>query len=179
MSTAHVAGALAADVRKTSEGARTVVVLSGRLDGGTVGGLWDRAADAVAGARSAVTLDCARVDYLDGSGAAMLVMMRDRAARSGGSVSIRGLSDELQRILEMTWACEEPKWTVEKERRALPRWWAARPRPPTMISSTPWPLPVRSSPTSPRACDTPAGCAGRTFCWPAFAWAWTACPLSS
>ncbi|GAB7024305.1 MlaE family lipid ABC transporter permease subunit [Salidesulfovibrio brasiliensis] len=96
-----------------------MVVLSGRLDGGTVGGLWDRAADAVAGARSAVTLDCARVDYLDGSGAAMLVMMRDRAARSGGSVSIRGLSDELQRILEMTWACEEPKWTVEKERRGF------------------------------------------------------------
>lgn len=108
-----------ADIRKTSVGREIVVELSGRLDGSTVGGLWDRASEAIQDARGRVVLDCTRVSYLDGSGSALLVMMRDRAERSGGSLAIRGLREELERILEMTWACEEPTWEGRDERRGF------------------------------------------------------------
>lgn len=97
-----------ADIRTASEDGRAVVFLSGRLDGKTVGALWERAAEIMADVSGTVVLDLSDVEYLDGSGSALLVMMRDSADRTGGMVSLRGLRDELVRILDMSWSCRRP-----------------------------------------------------------------------
>lgn len=110
----------AAGIRSRVSGGETVVELSGRLDGGSVGALWESALQAVSGDQQQVVLDCGAVDYLDGSGAALMVMMRDAAQERGAYVRVSGLRDELLRVLEMTWACKRPKWDDrEDDRRGL------------------------------------------------------------
>ena len=82
------------------DGVLTIVV-SGRLDSSSTGKIWRQATAAAAAAKNAnVIVDASGINYCDGSGAALLVQLREQQQRSGGQVEIRGLRPEFQGLLE-------------------------------------------------------------------------------
>jgi phospholipid/cholesterol/gamma-HCH transport system permease protein len=76
------------------------LILAGRLDSATTGGIWRRATTAVAGAKAAnVVVDATGVDYCDGAGIALFVQLRQLQGRTGGNLQIDGLRPEFANLL--------------------------------------------------------------------------------
>jgi phospholipid/cholesterol/gamma-HCH transport system permease protein len=76
-------------------------VLSGRLDAYSVGPLWDQAHAALrAHPREPIVVDCSGVEYCDGAGVALLVDLLRQPRPRGAEVTIQGLADRFQRLLE-------------------------------------------------------------------------------
>lgn len=95
--------------------------IKGRLDALGTAFVWD---DSVAPVRSGsyahVVMDCAEIAYLDGSGVALLLKVREEAALSGGKLELRNLKEEYQKLLNLTWDCDLPQWMPKtKERRGF------------------------------------------------------------
>ncbi len=94
---------MTARVRATSgrAGERTLVI-SGRLDAESTAGVWR---EAVAAAHSAtgtpLLVDATDVEYLDGTGAALLAALREAQTRTGGRFELRGLREEQRRLVEL------------------------------------------------------------------------------
>jgi phospholipid/cholesterol/gamma-HCH transport system permease protein len=91
----------------------------GRLDSGTTGKIWRQATEAVAGARaSVVVLDASRIDYCDGSGIALLVQLRNRQQRAGGTFEVRDLRPEFQELLDDWGSLDPARLESQPKRRA-------------------------------------------------------------
>ncbi len=88
---------VAADVRLEA-GGRAVLVLRGRLDSTTVMGPWRQLTTARRGGPVRVlAVDASGVDYCDGSGMALLHCLKMGFFTPGATVTVTGLSPELQR----------------------------------------------------------------------------------
>jgi phospholipid/cholesterol/gamma-HCH transport system permease protein len=74
--------------------------IEGRLESGTTGSIWRKAAGLVQSARN-VVVDASGVDYCDTSGIALLVSLRNRVERTGGTFTMRGLRPEFQQLFEL------------------------------------------------------------------------------
>jgi phospholipid/cholesterol/gamma-HCH transport system permease protein len=91
----------------TRDGVFTFAI-EGRLDSGSAGKIWREANETVARAASKqVTLDASRIEYCDVSGIALLVQLRNRQQRAGGTFEIRDLRPEFQELLD-AWGSEDP-----------------------------------------------------------------------
>jgi phospholipid/cholesterol/gamma-HCH transport system permease protein len=78
------------------------LVLTGRLDAESTARLWREAMEAARRVRgSALTVDAAGVDYCDGSGAALLAALEQEVAQGGGRFELRGLRDDLRRLVAL------------------------------------------------------------------------------
>jgi phospholipid/cholesterol/gamma-HCH transport system permease protein len=85
-----------------------VLTLRGRLDSETTGSVWNDAVRAAETSGSAdLVVDASGLDYLDGSGASLLVALREQQEGTGGGFSIRGLRDEFAPLLELVAPSEE------------------------------------------------------------------------
>jgi phospholipid/cholesterol/gamma-HCH transport system permease protein len=85
-----------------------VLTLRGRLDSETTGSVWHDAVRAAETSGSAdLVVDASGLDYLDGSGASLLVALREQQEGTGGGFSIRGLRDEFVPLLELVAPSEE------------------------------------------------------------------------
>ncbi|MDP2606813.1 MAG: MlaE family lipid ABC transporter permease subunit [Deltaproteobacteria bacterium] len=77
------------------------MVISGRLDSSSTGGIWRQATRALASAGAASgVVDASGIDYCDGSGAALFVHLREQQHRAGGRLEIQGLRREFQGLLD-------------------------------------------------------------------------------
>ena len=96
------------EIQGTREGAFALAI-KGRLDSRTTGKIWRQANAAVARAGSKqVVLDASGIEYCDGSGIALLIQLRHREERAGGTFEIRGLRREFAELLE-TWGSPDLK----------------------------------------------------------------------
>lgn len=78
------------------------LVLRGRLDVGAAGRLWREALEAArAEGPPELELDVSGLDYCDGSGAALLVALRRAREARGGRLVVRGMDEDLRRLLEL------------------------------------------------------------------------------
>lgn len=101
----------AADVLKTEKSGDGVrLVLSGRLDAGTVAEIWE---EAVAGAGKNAKVEADGVEYCDGAGSALLCELRRRGAR------ITGLRPEIARVFEL-FEGDDEQGGVKKKKNAPP-----------------------------------------------------------
>jgi phospholipid/cholesterol/gamma-HCH transport system permease protein len=91
----------------TRDGVFTIFI-AGRLDSTSTGTIWREASEMVGRAQSpTIVLDASGVDYCDISGIALLVELRQRQKRAGGSLEIRALRPEFQDLLE-AWGSLDP-----------------------------------------------------------------------
>jgi phospholipid/cholesterol/gamma-HCH transport system permease protein len=74
--------------------------LYGRLDHNGVAEVWHQAI-AFARQRGELVLDVSGIDYVDGTGAALLVRMEEVCAEQGGTMSIQGLHPEFSSLVSM------------------------------------------------------------------------------
>ncbi len=93
----------------------------GRLDASGTASVWD---DAIAplskGGYTSVTADCGGIDYMDGSGVALLLKLREEARQQCGALELTNLRAELQQLVDLTWDSPLPQWTANlKERRGF------------------------------------------------------------
>jgi phospholipid/cholesterol/gamma-HCH transport system permease protein len=78
-----------------------VLSLSGRLDAYSVGRLWSEARRLLsAHPRTPLVVDCSNVEYCDVAGAALLIDMLREPRAATATVTIRGLAERFQRILQ-------------------------------------------------------------------------------
>ncbi|WP_320169284.1 MlaE family lipid ABC transporter permease subunit [Maridesulfovibrio sp.] len=73
--------------------------LSGRLDADGAGEIWDTARKAVSS--GAIEVDCSELDYLDGGGASLFMMMQVLGRNAGTGITIKGLSPEFAEFLNL------------------------------------------------------------------------------
>lgn len=92
------------------EGGESLLVLSGRLDAESTARLWSQAMAAARAARGAtLVVDAAGVDYCDGSGAALLAALEHEAEQNGGGFALRGLREDLRRLVALVAPSPERK----------------------------------------------------------------------
>jgi phospholipid/cholesterol/gamma-HCH transport system permease protein len=81
---------------------RAVVSIRGRLDSATTGGVWRRAMDLSAEAHGGpLVVDASGIEFCDGSGAGLLLALRERPEAAGGDFTLRGLREEFAQLLAM------------------------------------------------------------------------------
>jgi anti-anti-sigma factor len=81
---------------------RTSVELAGDLDLASVQPARDRLAGLDLRRRQIIELDLTAVAHCDSSGLSLLVEVREALGASGGQLVLRGVSDHLRRVLEIT-----------------------------------------------------------------------------
>jgi phospholipid/cholesterol/gamma-HCH transport system permease protein len=109
---------VAALVLRPGDGGPATIALSGRLDAYSVGPLWAQAHDALRShERDRLVVDCTGVDYCDGAGVALLLELLRSPRRGGAEVTIRGLAERFQRLVDQF----EPRALAEAEAKPPPR----------------------------------------------------------
>ena len=109
-----------ASIRTSADGDKIRLELLGRLDAPGTTVVWDDAVNPIRKGRYAhVEANCAAITYMDGSGVALLLKLREEAALSGGKLELINLREEYQNLLNLTWDCELPQWVKTKERRGF------------------------------------------------------------
>ncbi|MBW2271828.1 MAG: ABC transporter permease [Deltaproteobacteria bacterium] len=84
------------------EQGRFVLDFNGRLDSNSTGRAWRQAMKALDDQRpNDLVIEAGGLDYCDGSGAALLVALRERQQASGGGFDLRGLRAEFASLIEM------------------------------------------------------------------------------
>ena len=105
---------------RDASGAR-VLALSGRLDAQSTGSLWRRAmALAAASGGGSLVVDASGLEYCDGSGAALLVALRERLERAGGRFALRGLQPDLEALVRSLEPTRPGPVAAAPARRASP-----------------------------------------------------------
>jgi len=110
-----VAAALAL---QAGNGGPATIALSGRLDAYSVGPLWGGAHEVLRKHPNApIVVDCSRVEYCDGAGVALLVDLLRAPRPAGAEVSIRGLAERFQKLVDQF----DPKALAEAAPKPPPR----------------------------------------------------------
>ncbi|WP_324293026.1 ABC transporter permease [Pseudodesulfovibrio indicus] len=112
-----------ADARITVSvrGAVMTAALSGRLDAAGTAAVWNDAVKGVGGTGfTSLVVDCTGVTYLNGSGEALLVKLREMARTTGATFELQNMRDEDRKLVELTWDVELPAYDGKSmERRSL------------------------------------------------------------
>ncbi|WP_247648380.1 ABC transporter permease [Pseudodesulfovibrio sp. zrk46] len=94
--------------------------IQGHLDAAGTAYVWDDAVNMIQSGSGVVTADCSNITYMDGTGLALLLKIREEAARTGHKVALTNLREEYQKLIKLTWECDLPQWTTKtKERRGI------------------------------------------------------------
>ncbi|EGB16643.1 protein of unknown function DUF140 [Pseudodesulfovibrio mercurii] len=98
-----------------------VLALSGRLDAAGTTAVWAEAVKGASGSGfSRLTADCGGVTYMDGSGVALLLKLKELCAEKKAAIELTNLREEDSRLVDLTWDTALPKQRdSERERRGL------------------------------------------------------------
>lgn len=93
----------------------------GRFDAPGTAHVWDQAILAArAGSGGVAEADCSGIEYLDGSGMALLLKLREVVAEAGGTLSLINLAPRYRQLIDMTGTSLLTDWDREEsERRGL------------------------------------------------------------
>jgi len=87
------------EIKKTEDGAKTVITVSGRVDTTTAPEL--EAGLAVSGSET-LTLDLSGVPYMSSAGLRCLLAAQKRMMAGGGSMTIVGIQPAVKEVLDIT-----------------------------------------------------------------------------
>ena len=90
------------DMRLKAEGTKTVIELVGDLDFHTARQLREKLLEFHAAGVNEVVLDLGELDFIDSSGLSVLVAGLKRLRNSGGDLTLRAVSDQTLRVLEIS-----------------------------------------------------------------------------
>ena len=94
------------------------ISLAGRLDAPGISSLWDQTIHEVEKATyTTIETDMSGVTYLDGSGVALLLKIREMADRRNASLSLNNLRNEDRNLIGLTWDSKLPAWDADKKER--------------------------------------------------------------
>jgi len=79
-----------------------VVSVRGQVDVYTADRLWETVDEALAGAPSELIVDLSRVTFIDSTGLSVLVRAHKRLKSMRASVVVRGASNQVVKVLEIT-----------------------------------------------------------------------------
>lgn len=100
------------------ERGRLLLEFDGRLDSNSTGGAWRQAMKTLDDQRPReLVVEASGLEYCDGSGAALLVALRERQQESGGSFELRGLRPEFATLVAMLQPSEEAAGEAESAPR--------------------------------------------------------------
>ncbi len=88
-------------INKTQEGEKLTFALDGRLDTTTAPQLQDALIPAFGEAKD-ITLDFTQLAYVSSAGLRVLLIGQKEAKKTGASMKLCGVSDEVMEVLEMT-----------------------------------------------------------------------------
>jgi len=91
---------VATDVDPGSGG--SLVVIGGELDAGTAPRLGAALHDLVNEGATSITVDCSDLEFIDSQGLGVLVAASRRLRDAGGQLHLRGVGDQLARVLRLT-----------------------------------------------------------------------------
>lgn len=77
------------------------IYLSGRMDADGAGAVWIAARKAVSSGSGPVSVDCSGIEYMDGSGAALLIMLRSESKAQGREVRFERLKSDYASFLDI------------------------------------------------------------------------------
>ena len=89
-------------VRKTGEGAQTVVEVVGEVDAASADILRNAIFEVIDAGSPRLVVDMADVAFMDSSGLRVLIAGYKAAEQAGGALSVRNPSDVVTRLLEIT-----------------------------------------------------------------------------
>ncbi|WFS63712.1 ABC transporter permease [Pseudodesulfovibrio thermohalotolerans] len=99
-----------AQVSIAVQGDGLTIALSGRLDAAGTASVWN---EAVKGASSAgfarLIADCGGVTYMDGSGVALLLKLKELCAGKKAAIDLANLSEEDRGLISLTWESTLPE----------------------------------------------------------------------
>jgi phospholipid/cholesterol/gamma-HCH transport system permease protein len=88
---------------ETPHGGELAIALQGRLDSETLPEAWARTVEPVRrGTPKRVVVDASGLAYCDGAGLGLFAELRRMMAESGGELQFRGLSEQLEAMLDMS-----------------------------------------------------------------------------
>ncbi|WP_285905601.1 ABC transporter permease [Pseudodesulfovibrio pelocollis] len=113
-----------ASVLADQDGGSLRLMVRGRLDAPGTAHVWDEAAAAAhvaAGNLQGRDLpaDCSAIEYMDGSGVALLLKLREVVAAQGATLALTGLSPQHSQLIDLTWHCPDQLDSLIPERRGL------------------------------------------------------------
>ena len=88
-------------ITEKKEGDLLTLVLEGRLDTTTAGSLQEALIPAFDTAKD-ISLDFSAIDYVSSAGLRVLLMGQKKALATGGKLSLKGVSEDVMEVLEMT-----------------------------------------------------------------------------
>lgn len=97
------------------------ITLHGQLDAPGIATIWDDAVTPVLkGSFGSVIVDCTNITYMDGSGIALLLKLKEATKLRNGDIILTNLHPDYQQLVDMTWETELPRWRRDQnERRGL------------------------------------------------------------
>ncbi len=90
------------DMRMKTEGPKTIIELVGDLDFHTSRQLREKLIEFHSQGVNNVTLDLADLEFIDSSGLSVLVAGLKRLRNGGGDLTLRSVSDQTRRVLEVS-----------------------------------------------------------------------------
>jgi len=85
-----------------TDGAQTVIVITGRLDTVNASDFEKAVAPVIAGDMKDVVLDCAALDYISSSGLRSLLTMQKATNAKQGKLSLKNMKPDIKDIFDMT-----------------------------------------------------------------------------
>ncbi len=96
-------------ISATSQPDGPVLALAGHLDAPGTTAIWDEAIQLVQSAPpSHVKVDLGEIEYMDGAGLALLLMLKEKTMENGGSLELVNLSERFQHLVNLAWDCDLP-----------------------------------------------------------------------
>jgi phospholipid/cholesterol/gamma-HCH transport system permease protein len=110
-----------ASIRVSPDGNRLRLNIIGSLNAPGTAFIWDDTINPVrTGKYTHVEVDCSDITYIDGSGVALLLKLREEAGLSGGKLELNNLKDEHKKLITLTWDCDLTQLIpTNKEHRGL------------------------------------------------------------
>lgn len=90
------------EMRTREEGSKTIIELVGDLDFHTARQLREKLIEFHSQGVTDVTLDLAELEFIDSSGLSVLVAGLKRLRNGGGDLTLRSVSDQTRRVLEVS-----------------------------------------------------------------------------
>lgn len=90
------------EMRPKTEGSATVIELAGDLDFHTARQLREKLLELHTQGVTAVVLDLGELEFIDSSGLSVLVAGLKRLRNSGGDLTLRSVSSQTRRVLEVS-----------------------------------------------------------------------------
>jgi len=85
-----------------TDGAQTVIVITGRLDTVNASDFEKAVAPVIAGDMRDIVLDCASLDYISSSGLRSFLTMQKAANAKQGKLSLKNMKPDIKDIFDMT-----------------------------------------------------------------------------